>query len=176
MLFEREDMDRSKIRLGIPAQRPEGPAGFGQPAEPAAPDDDRFRAGYSLESGRRAANAIREERAKTGAPAVRAPILIAGLAAVVVLFAVVAFHPATSPNLSYDNGAVLLEYAAYQKGKSRLPSLEQVRRELVGIAYLENTGRTEDAKEALRNLITSMPPDPRNPVYKTAVEQLDSLQ
>jgi hypothetical protein len=171
------------IRLG--ADRGVTPGQAGSAPGPAATDQSR--AGYSLESGRRAANLLQEAQAKAKQPTVRPPLLIALIAAFVMLIAVVIARSGAKPHFGYDHERLLSRYSDFLKANPHLalPDVETVKRELNGIAYLEDTGRTDEARQAWMSLLTTNR-DPKaeadclaanrqncvNPLYEEAVDRL----
>jgi hypothetical protein len=175
--------DETRIKLGTRGNRqttsatntkPEsgaaaepGPAVFGQPGK----------AGYSLESDRRFASKTLEDQKKAQNPVVRPWILVCFIGAIAFLIVVVIVRAHGPESIGYNNQEILNQYAHYMIAQPdrRLPSKEEVRAELNAIAYLEDTGRNAEARDAWAEIILKTEGDRDNPLYAIGMTHLENL-
>jgi len=103
------------------------------------------------------------------------------LGALIIIASLAAGAPETG-RLNFDNEPLL---AAYQKYRAErvvrgfekpLPTVDEVRRELHAIAFIENTAGEKEASRAWQILVLRFDGDEVNPVYKLAVSHLKRVQ
>jgi hypothetical protein len=54
-----------------------------------------------------------------------------------------------------------------------MPTVEEIRRKLIAIAFLENTERASEARVSWRQLVLSAKGDSKNPIYQLAIKHLE---
>ena len=173
--------DGTKIKLGTSSGRQDSSfaAGKSEGVPAGQPDvsDQRSKAGYSLELGRRGANRDLDEHAKAQEPVVRPWILVCFIGALVLLFVVVVVRAHGPERIGYNNQEILNAYSRYiaTKANRGLPSKEDVRIKLNAIAYLENTGRDAEARDAWAEIMVKTQGDKDNPLYAIGLRHLEDV-
>jgi len=172
MKFGGESPGRRGINLG--AERRSGEPTSGYTVGPPPITQDRAQHGYSFEKDRVLAREARDKQATFDTPKVQPWILIS-VACALGFFAIVWIYKVISPDVSeglgYDNREVLSKYEEYRKGKSSLPTKDEIRRELNAITYLENMGRISEANREWHEVMSEQD-DPHSPIYQLALDHL----
>lgn len=161
---------RGGIHFGPRRDQPPGVGG----APPLSKEREAY--GYEFEQDRRRALDLKQKQAKAAKPKVEPWVLVAVAGALVFLGLVVVYKAssaAPSDSMGYENQQILSEYAKYvgSQGGRGLPTPDQVRRELNTITWLENVGRSGEARRELQQVMKEQN-DPASPVYQLALERL----